>query len=93
MFFNLKKFFWVKLFVEKRKFLGPLKQSVCFCWSDIFGQKIFRKLVNLSSFSIFGGKVTLNVFLSLFLSASYRQKGSSIVVHSFMNSMEPPWEK
>ena len=33
---------------------------------------------------------TLNVFLSLFLSASYKQKGSSMVVHSFMNSMDPP---
>ena len=32
----------------------------------------------------------LKLFLSLFLSASYRQKGSSMVVHSFMNSMEPP---
>lgn len=34
--------------------------------------------------------LTLKVFLSLFLSASYKQKGSSMVVHSFMNSMEPP---
>ena len=32
----------------------------------------------------------LKLFLSLFLSASYRQNGSSMVVHSFMNSMEPP---
>ena len=32
----------------------------------------------------------LNVTLSLFWSASYRQKGSSIEVHSFMNSIEPP---
>ena len=32
----------------------------------------------------------LKLFLSLFLSASYRQNGSSMVVHSFMNSIEPP---
>ena len=30
------------------------------------------------------------LFVSLFLSASYRQKGVSIVVHSFINSTEPP---
>lgn len=30
------------------------------------------------------------LFISLFLSASYRQKGVSMVVHSFINSMDPP---
>lgn len=34
--------------------------------------------------------LTLKLFVSLFLSASQRQNGVSIVVHSFMNSMEPP---
>ena len=28
--------------------------------------------------------------MSLFRSASYKQKGSSILVQSFINSMEPP---
>merc|ERR1719232_1620954 len=32
----------------------------------------------------------LNVFLSLLFSASYKQKGSSMEVHSFMNWIEPP---
>lgn len=32
----------------------------------------------------------LKLFVSLFLSASYRQNGVSIFVHSFMNSIEPP---
>ena len=32
----------------------------------------------------------LNDTVSLFDSASYRLKGSSMEVHSFMNSMEPP---
>lgn len=32
----------------------------------------------------------LKLFVSLLRSASYKQNGVSILVHSFMNSMEPP---
>lgn len=32
----------------------------------------------------------LKLFVSLFLSASYKQNGVSIFVHSFMNSIDPP---
>lgn len=51
--------------------------------------QIHRKLVNLP---IEQTKTPgpLKLFVSLLLSASYRQNGISMFVHSFINSMEPP---